>query len=182
MRVISGKFRGKKLQTPSGLSTRPTADRAKEAIFNVLNSLIDFSGTQIADVFAGSGALGIEALSRGAKSCLFIENNKEAIHAIKNNLISINMLNNSAFLNDYNSIEHSKFSPFDVIFLDPPYNKGLIPLALQSLLNSNLINSKTIIVAETDNLETLNLPKELTEIKSKKYGKAKVTFLQYNSL
>ncbi len=178
MRIISGRFRGKKLYTPAGLTTRPTSDRAKESIFNILNSYTDIKNSIAVDIFAGSGALGIEALSRGAQSCLFVEKDKTAIKTIRHNISSIGMDANASYLNDCLNLSSYKKGQFDIIFMDPPYNKGLITIALSELAKGKLTHQKTIIIAECDKEEVPEIPEDFSIIDTRIYGKAKILFLK----
>ena len=150
MRVIAGKARRLQLKTPEGFDTRPTTDKTKETLFNILNPYI--SDTDFLDMFAGSGAIGIEALSRGAKYAAFIEDNKAALECIKVNL-QTTKLESDAEVMAYNvkdaiRILEIRGKVFDVIFMDPPYNRGLEKEVLLILQNSNIVYCDTIIVVE----------------------------------
>ncbi len=150
MRVIAGKARRLQLKTPEGFETRPTTDKVKETLFNILNPYLP--DADFLDCFAGSGAIGIEALSRGAKYSAFVENSKIAMDCIKANLKNTK-LENCAELFPYSVSEairifEIKGKVFDVIFMDPPYNYMLEKEALLSLQNSSIIYCDTIIVVE----------------------------------
>jgi 16S rRNA (guanine966-N2)-methyltransferase len=131
MRIIAGRWRGRKLVAPAGLATRPTSDRAREAVFSMLASRIgSFEGLRVADLFAGSGALGLEALSRGAAHCVFIDRDRAAVEAIRANLAALGadgeVLPGSA--------EHARIpGPLNLVFLDPPYGSGLAAPVLERL-------------------------------------------------
>jgi 16S rRNA (guanine966-N2)-methyltransferase len=131
MRIIAGQWRGRKLVTPPGAATRPTADRVREALFSMLASRIgSFEGLRVADLFAGSGALGLEALSRGAAHCVFVEKDRSAIEAIRANIAALGASGEVLA----RSVEHAALSdPVDLAFLDPPYGSGLAPAVLASL-------------------------------------------------
>ncbi len=183
LRVISGSAKGLKLQTLEGMGTRPTTDRVKENLFNILSPYIENS--KVLDLFAGSGSLGIEALSRGAESAVFSDQNETCIQIIKNNLEHTKLYPKSeVFLGDAELIlkklsQHNK--KFDIIFLDPPYKKNVIPLILQYLEEHNILEEKFIIIAETDIQD--ELPDNIgCMIVSKKqiYGKTKLTFYKRN--
>ena len=150
MRVISGSARSLKLKTLEGLDTRPTTDRIKETLFNMIqNNIYDCC---FLDLFAGSGAIGIEALSRGAKECVFVDNNPKAIDIINENLEFTKLKDNALVL--YKSYElaiaelESKNVVFDVVFMDPPYDKGLEKNVLEQLAKSVIINNDTIVIVE----------------------------------
>jgi len=150
MRVIAGKARRLQLITPEGYDTRPTTDKTKETLFNILNPYL--TDADFLDVFSGSGAIGIEALSRGAKYAAFIEDNRAALNCIKANL-KTTRLEDEAEIFPYKAMEairmlELKGKVFDVIFMDPPYNNFLEKEMLLALQNSSIIYCDTIIVAE----------------------------------
>lgn len=167
MRVISGKYKGKSLIGFDIDGTRPTMDRVKESLFGIIQNYIKDS--TVLDLFAGSGSLGIEALSNGASSCYFFDNNIELVNIIKKN--TVGMYGVHIMKSDYkNSLELLKNSniKFDIIFLDPPYKLNLINDCLDKIYINNLLNEDGIIVCEYEN-ENINTDKfEL--IKEKKYG------------
>ena len=141
MRVISGSARGLKLKAPEGLSTRPTADRIKESLFNIISPyLYDCS---FLDLFSGSGAIGIEALSRGAKDATFVDYDKNSIDIINQNIYSAKMTQKATVynLNVLDALDTLNINnkSFDIIFLDPPYDKGLLLPALKKIENTNLL-------------------------------------------
>ena len=148
LRVISGTARNLKLITPEGKDTRPTTDRIKETLFNILQ--FDIAGSVIIDFFSGSGSLGIEALSRGAKHCYFVDNDKEANKCIVSNISHTHFENiSTVFMQDAGSVIpliHEKH--VDIIFMDPPYDKGLEAEILKKLGNASYVDSDTLIVIE----------------------------------
>lgn len=130
MRIIAGRWRGRPLSAPPGSATRPTADRVREALFSMLSSRLgSFEGLQVADLFAGSGALGLEALSRGAAHCVFVENDRRAVEAIRANLAVLGASGDVLA----RGAEHAVLPPVDLAFLDPPYGSGLAPTVLAKL-------------------------------------------------
>lgn len=155
MRVIAGKARRLQLKTLEGLHTRPTSDRIKETLFNMITpKLID---SDFLDLFSGSGGIGIEALSRGARSCAFVENNNAAATCIKDNLKTTNFTDLSTVLEmdalaSIDSLE-AKGMVFDIIFMDPPYNMGYEQAIIERLDKSSIIFISTIIIVEAS-LET----------------------------
>lgn len=154
MRIIAGTCRSLPLKTPKGMNTRPTTDRIKETLFNIIHS--DLYDCRFLDLFAGSGAIGLEALSRGAREAVFIENNKEAIKCIEENIQFTKMAERSKLIkSDVIQGIHSLSSgeSFDIIFMDPPYGKEYEKEVLKMLSNSNLADQNTLIVVEAD-LET----------------------------
>lgn len=155
MRVIAGKARRLQLKTVSGMDTRPTTDRIKETLFNMINN--DVAGAVFLDLFSGSGAIGIEALSRGAKAAYFVENNRNALSCIKDNLKFTKLESDAVVISD-NVLSalsnlNKKDIVFDIIFMDPPYNKLHEKEVLTFLGNSGLINQDTLIIIEAS-LET----------------------------
>ncbi|MDD3173997.1 MAG: 16S rRNA (guanine(966)-N(2))-methyltransferase RsmD [Herbinix sp.] len=150
MRVIAGKARRLQLKTPEGFETRPTTDKTKETLFNILNPYL--ADADFLDLFAGSGAIGIEALSRGAKYAAFVEDSRVALDCIKANLLTTKLEQDAEVLpkNALESIRimEIKGKVFDVIFMDPPYNHMLEKEVLLALQNSTIIYCDTIIVVE----------------------------------
>ena len=150
MRVIAGKARRLQLKTPEGFDTRPTTDKTKETLFNILNPYL--ADSDFLDLFSGSGAIGIEALSRGAKYAAFAEDNKTALECIRANL-KTTKLEEHAEVIGHTALEairalEVRGKVFDVIFMDPPYNNLLEKEVLLALQNSNIIYCDTIIVVE----------------------------------
>lgn len=189
MRVISGKARGTKLNSIESMTTRPTLDRVKESLFNILQENIN--GKEILDLFAGSGALGIEALSRNAKNVVFCDNNKQAIQMIRTNLEKTRLIDKAEIINmDYKKcieLLNTKGNKFDLIFLDPPYKDDIGIDAVKLIIKNNIINNKGIIVIETDevnrDLKELNdaMTNKLKNIEifdQRKYGRANLIFLK----
>ena len=151
MRIIAGHLRGKTIVAPDGVNTRPTADRARESLFNILNSLLLKQGRTwvditFADVFAGSGAIGIEALSRGAKEAFFVENDKNALDCLKQNIGNLSC----AHLIAGNALMPPKHDSVSILFMDAPYGKGLWQEALIAFEKEGWIDGKTLVIIETD--------------------------------
>lgn len=178
MRVISGKARGIGLETNEGLDTRPTTDRVKENIFNIINWNIH--GERVLDLFSGSGALGIEALSRGAIECTFIEMAQSAVNIINRNLSKTNLVEAARVIKG--SVESSLDlidGTFGIVFMDPPYNKGLILPVVEKINKKGLLDEEGIIVIEHDSSDILD--DELFDFeryKMKKYGRTCVSFFR----
>lgn len=151
MRVIAGSARRRNLISPAGNSTRPTTDRIKETLFNILQG--EIPDAVFLDLFSGSGGIGIEALSRGSKRCVFVENGREALNCIKANLENTGLSDKSQVmamdvmqaLRRLNQLEQ----PFDIIFMDPPYRKAFEGKVISFLLSSSLVQEGTLIIAET---------------------------------
>lgn len=183
MRVISGSARGKRLASLEGLETRPTLDRVKEALFNVLQfRLID---KNILDLFSGSGALAIEALSRGSKSAVLCDSSKRAINIINKNLEDTRLKENAEVINkDYIEALKSlknKFKKFDIIFLDPPYKSDFIVKSINYIKEYNLLEDDGIIIAETDDKDKMEQIKNIENMEVydiRKYGIVYIIFIR----
>ena len=152
MRVIAGSAKRKNLVCPSGKETRPTTDRIKETLFNMLQPELS-KDTRFLDLFSGSGGIGIEALSRGAKTCVFVEKGKEAIRCIRQNLENTGFTENTQVLT-MDALQAVRYlsgreAPFDIIFLDPPYAAGLEEKILPLILESSLVHKDTLVILET---------------------------------
>ena len=171
MRIISGRWRGRPLVAPAGLATRPTSERTREALFSMLASRVgSFEGLSVADIFAGSGALGLEALSRGAARCTFVENDRAALDAIRRNLAA---LGTEADIRAGNA-EHLRLAaPLDLVFLDPPYASGLADKVLPNLP----LAPGAWVSVETGRGEQVSGPNLLVEAE-RVHGKAKITLLR----
>ena len=175
MRVISGKARGVNLKTPEGMKTRPTADRVKEALFSIIQ--FELPGKRILDLFGGTGQLGIEALSRDAKSAVFVDAGEDACRLIKENLRRARMEADAKVIkSDYLAYLDRCREKFDIIFLDPPYAEVFLENALKRITEIDILQSGGIIVTERP------LGKELpwdfpgyTRSKDYKYGKTLLT-------
>lgn len=168
MRIISGKYKGKKLDGFDIEGTRPTMDRVKESLFGIIqNNLKD---SICLDLFAGSGSLGIEALSNGASACYFVDKNKQILNILKNNLKGIE--NSILIEKDYlMALEELKNKKFDVIFLDPPYKNNLITPSIKKIMELDMLNNNGIIICEYENED---IKCDLKLIKDKKYGSKKI--------
>lgn len=180
LRIISGKARGTKLDTLEGLDTRPTLDRIKESLFNILQNKIYES--KVLDLFAGSGALGLETLSRGANEAILCDNSYKAIKIIKNNIAKTHCEKQTKVINnDYKeTLEMLKNEKFDIIFLDPPYESQFDIQALKIIIEKDMLSKEGIIVLETDNEKEKkeNLYKlDINVCDLRSYGRVSLFFL-----
>ena len=178
MRIVAGEWRGRKLIAPKGDATRPTADRTRETLFNMLTSRLgDFEELRVADLFAGSGALGLEALSRGAEHCLFVEQDRAALEAIRANIAAFDARDKVAV--EAGSVMHLRAArqPLDLILLDPPYRTGAGAVALDRLLRLGWIGPATWIAVETANDEDVSV-QGLQADAERRIGKGKLTLLR----
>jgi 16S rRNA (guanine966-N2)-methyltransferase len=178
LRIIAGQWRGRKLVAPPGEATRPTADRTRETLFSMLVSRLGvFEGLAVADLFAGSGALGLEALSRGAASCIFVEQDAPAIRALRQNIAALR----AQPLCDVRAgsvlaLGPAK-APLDVILLDPPYGSGAGAVALDRLARLGWIGAATWVSLETAADEEPKV-RSLEAVADRRVGKARLTLLR----
>jgi 16S rRNA (guanine(966)-N(2))-methyltransferase RsmD len=185
MRVIGGKFKGLKLMPPNDLGIRPTSDRLKEALFSILDSKkynINIHNSSVIDICSGTGALGIEALSRGANKIYFIDQETKSIQIIQKNISKLKINNEDKIfikvIKDKSTKALKKINHvFDIVLIDPPYKTKIIEETLQDLKNYNLIKTHSYIFAESSNAEIFDFNGyELLD--TKKYGKSKLTILK----
>lgn len=184
MRVVGGDLKGRVVAAPKGRGTRPTSDRARETLFNILghaNWATDLSGVRVMDIFAGSGALGIEALSRGAAFCLFVETSRDARLALMGNLDTLSLSKCGQLYRrsatDLGNRSRGIGEPFTVVFMDPPYDKGLVAPCLRSLSAGKWLAPEALVIVETGADEVLELS-EWDLIDTRLIGAAKFWFLQ----
>lgn len=180
MRIISGDFRGKKLAAFSGRATRPTADRVRESVFNILGAAV--KNTVVLDLFAGTGALGLEALSRGATAAVFVDSEPPAIRLIEKNIAACRAADRARVIRWDIRRNLRCLSPepaFDLVFMDPPYHAGLIAPALRHLATQNVCNKNASIMIEHDIMEPIEAEMNGLELTDQRiYGKTAVSFLK----
>lgn len=181
MRVISGSARGMKLRAPKGISTRPTVDRIKESLFNIIAN--DLSDISFLDLFSGSGGIGIEALSRGAKSAVFVDSDYESVKIIEDNIISAKMMDRSTVLKSDVQTAVAKLKKdgkkFDIIFMDPPYSKGLVQKTVSTVFDAGILKKDGFIIAEQPIEEALPNVDGFNVFRVKEYKITKMTFISY---
>ncbi len=184
MRIITGTAKGTKLLTPKGLNVRPTADRVKESVFNIIGGfVIDIS---VLDLFAGTGNLGLEAISRGAKSVVFVDNDETSVKIIKRN-IELTKFSEQATVKKMDAIKiiekfYNQGQTFDLIFCDPPYNCGLYPAVLQKLSIYNLLTPNGCLVIEHSKHEEVDCPENMDVFRVQRYGETIVKFIQKHKI
>ena len=177
MRIIAGQWRGRPLAAPAGDATRPTADRTREALFSMLASRVgSFDGLAVVDLFAGSGALGLEALSRGAASCLFVEQDRAALDALKANVAKLGAGGAEVRAGSVLSLGPAR-APLDLILMDPPYASGAGNVALDKLARLGWAGPATWVSIETAKTEDVDIAGFVIDAE-RVYGKAKVTLLR----
>ncbi len=184
MRIIAGRFRGVSLPSPRSMSVRPTSDKVRGAIFNILaHSVPDFSleGARVLDLFAGTGALGFEALSRGASFCLFVDHGAEARGLIRQTIDALGLAREAKLFR--RSAEHlgaaGSMEPFDLVFADPPYGKGLAEQALAGVASGGWLKRGAVAVIEEDAETRPVLPSSFEPFDARIYGGTSITFARH---
>ena len=175
MRIISGKYRGKEVFGYQLEGTRPTQDRIKESVFAMIQN--EVRDAKVLDLFAGTGNLGLEALSNGARHCTFVDNNQKAVQTIKKNIHNLNIPTDQhkVILSDYQAFLNQDKESYDVIFLDPPYRYTVLPELLNDLVTKEKITSGGIVVCEYEQGNLIELVQNLVQIKDRKYGYKRIT-------
>ncbi len=184
VRIVGGRLRGRALEGPEDQSIRPTADRAREALFGLLTQgrvVQDhplFPGARVIDAFAGTGALGIEALSRGAESAVFLENAPAALAILRRNLRSVDLVRQSEVLPADATRPPAPRAPADLLLMDPPYRGGLAAPALAALAAAGWLATDALIVVEQERGEAFLAPAGFREVERRRYGRAEFVFLR----
>jgi len=187
MRIIAGSFRGRPLVAPKGHSVRPTADRSRQAIFNILEHAAwspGLKGARVIDLFAGAGGLGLEAISRGAAFCRFLEQDESALGAIRSNAASLGVGDRVSI--DRRDAARLAVRPsggqpaFDIAFVDPPYGKGLGETALAALASGDWLKDGAIVVLERGWRDAAPTPDGYEQLDERLWGAARVSFLRYS--
>lgn len=189
MRIVAGKYRGRRLSAPDGTATRPSSDRTRESLFNILEagklgagggtSLLP--GARVLDAFAGTGALGLEALSRGAAEVTFVENFTPALNALKQNLASLEAEDRCHLIEgDVLRLARAP-AAHGIALLDPPYNQGLAEPALKRLAEGGWLAEGAIVAVELMKSEDFTAPAGFAALDERIYGKAKLVFLRYGA-
>ena len=184
MRIISGKFRGLKLHSPTNIEIRPTSDRLRESLFSIINSNkydVNIIDANVIDICTGTGALGIEALSRGAKNLYLIDNEQNSLDIVKTNLSKIKSydIESSVYIRkaDANKPFKNINLIFNIVLIDPPYNSSIIQQCLPLLKEYNLIDKNSLVFAETSKQETISV-ENFKVLDTKFYGKSKLTIMK----
>ena len=181
MRIVGGRFRGRPLRSPTSQATRPTADRLRETLFNVLAHAYGdpVSGGRVIDLFAGTGALGLEALSRGAAQALFVEQDAEARALIRDNVEALGVAGLCRiFRRDATKLGDVQAAPFDLAFLDPPYGQGLGEAALVSLRDGHWLSAGAVLVLEEAASAEVAIPAGFATAERRDSGDTQVLFLR----
>ena len=179
MRIIAGEWRGRTIDAPPGASTRPTADRVRETLFSMLVSRIgSFEGLRIADLYAGSGALAFEALSRGAAHAVLIENDRAALDAINANAAKLGAIG-SIELRAMSAARLPRQAPFDLVFADPPYEAGLGTAVAKAVAEAEWLNPGGWLAIETAKGDPVEAPPGLSIEATRDVGRARLTLLRF---
>ena len=182
MRVVGGRLKGRNLASPSSREIRPTAERLREAVFNILVHAYDdpIDGARVLDLFAGTGALGIEAISRGAAFALFVDNGAEARALLRNNVEALGLGGISKiYRRDATNLGPAHpVEPFQLAFLDPPYGQGFAELALASLRNGKWLSPDALVVVEERTSAAIKAPDGYDEIERRAYDETEFIFLR----
>lgn len=185
MRIVAGRFRGRALAEPGDAALRPTSDKVRQAIFNIIEyprfaSNFALEGARVIDLFAGTGALGLEALSRGAKFCLFVEEAAESRAIIRENVEALGLTGASKiWRRDAASLGPlDTLAPFDLAFLDPPYRKNLIAPALQGLAQGGWLNADALVMTEMAEDETMPAVAGYEVLDDRIYGDTRIAFMR----
>lgn len=180
MRIVGGKHRGRSLVAPGGRDTRPTTDRTRQAIFNILahaDWAPEFEGVAVVDAFCGTGALGLEALSRGASWCGFLDMGRPALDAVRANVEALREAANAQILRADATKPPPASRACMLAFLDPPYGQGLAPRALEGLLRAGWLADGALAVVEVADRDPMPLPNGFTAVDERRYGDTRVAFL-----
>jgi 16S rRNA (guanine966-N2)-methyltransferase len=186
MRIVGGQYRGRLLVTPADHSVRPTSDRVREAMFNILAhgaAQMEMSGCKVLDLFAGTGALGLEALSRGAGQCLFIDDSADARGLIRGNIEALGLTGvTKVFRRDATALgEAGKYGAFDLVFMDPPYGRGLGERALASAVAGQWLAPGAVIVWEEQTSAAVPMPSGFEVLAQRAWGETQAVFAIYRA-
>lgn len=186
VRIITGAWRGRSIEVPAGQLIRPTADRVRQALFNRIahafaESGFQLTGARILDVFAGTGALGLEALSRGAAQCTFIDRNPDAVALLKRNVAKLGAEDRAVVMNADGAHLPRAATACDLVFLDPPYGEGLVTPALHGLDRQGWLKPGALVAVETDAAEPEPAAENFKLVDRRAYGRVAVSFLSYRT-
>lgn len=178
MRIIAGTHRGRPLESPADARIRPTSDRIRESLFGVLNHRLDgFDGLRVLDGFAGTGALGLEALSRGAASADFMDSDRAALTLCRRNATKLDLADRAAFHPADATHPPKAVAPCDLVFLDPPYGKGLAAAAVAALDAAGWLGQDVLLVVEADRMQPEPMPPGFEIADARDYGRTRITLV-----
>jgi 16S rRNA (guanine(966)-N(2))-methyltransferase RsmD len=174
MRIVGGDWRGRKLETPKGDDVRPTTDMVKESMFNIVQ--FEVAGARVLDLFCGTGQLGLEALSRGAERCVFVDTDRDSIELTRRNIEKCGASDRAEVTRGDAIAYLERAKPFDIVLLDPPYGTGLLEKALNAIITFDILTKDGIILCESRADEQLSdAPPPYTRSREYRYGKIKLT-------
>jgi 16S rRNA (guanine966-N2)-methyltransferase len=183
VRIVAGRWRGRALRAPKGLAVRPTSDRVREAIFDILGERV--SGTSVLDLFAGSGALGLEALSRGASRAVFVESDPAAFAVLRENVETLGAVESEAWRLDYRQALRrlrARSMRFDLVFLDPPYRKGLASDSSAALCRADMVRAGgAVVVEEAVRAPEASFPEGWVLSTDRRYGDTRVMLFEMSA-
>lgn len=180
MRIVAGSHRGRPLESPADQRIRPTSDRIRESLFNVLGHRLEtFTGKRVLDGFAGTGALGLEALSRGAASVLFMDKDRDALALCRRNAASLGLTAKADFRLGDLTVAGPAGIPFDLVFLDPPYGHGLAGKALAALAKAGWLAPNAFAAVEADRSQPETLLPSFIVVDSRDYGRTNITLARW---
>ena len=178
MRVITGKYRGRRVDAVKGDRVRPTSDKVRTAIFNILNNMVEWEEVNFLDICCGTGAVGIEALSRGAKKVCFIDNHPESVECTRHNLEKIGEGKNPLLRASIDALPIAR-EIYNVVFIDPPYRDTLIPAGLKSLIEQKWIDTNSIVICEQSvNDKDTKIPADFEIFDERRYGNTKLCLIR----
>jgi 16S rRNA (guanine966-N2)-methyltransferase len=179
MRIVAGSHRGRRIEAPADDRIRPTSDRIRESLFNMLgHRLGGFSGKRVLDGFAGTGALGLEALSRGAAFAQFVDRDRDALALCRRNATALGLVQRAAFQLADMTLSPPGGDPFDLVLLDPPYGQGLAGKALETLSDAGRLEPGAVIVIEADRAQPEQIPPKFVIADSRDYGRTRITLVR----
>lgn len=180
MRIVAGRFSGRRLRSPEDRTVRPTGEKVRQALFNILQhgDYPVLNGARVADLFAGSGALGLEALSRGAGHVLFVERSPKSLRLLQQNIAALGAEDACHVLRKDAAALPSATDPFDIVFLDPPYRKALAAPALSALLQRGWLAADAALIWESAADEEDAVPAALRVVDDRVYGETRLRFLK----
>lgn len=178
MRIIGGKFRGRVIQVPKGLPARPTTDRTKEALFNILMHRIDWEEARVLDLFAGTGNISMECWSRGAKDVVSVEKDYRSVQAIKKNLRQLQVDQAQVLKMDVKRYLNQSKEPFDLIYMDPPYDMPGQPALIQQIFSQGLLEPEGTLIVEHRKSVSFEDMRQWEEVRT--YGDSSLSFFGYN--